>query len=85
MRKNLIIASLVLIICLVVFGTASPTPPQYNKRCVVKLYSGNSVVATWEALGFGQIEGQTLVFSVGNDISPKKVRISGTWSIEEKE
>ncbi|MFA6439413.1 MAG: hypothetical protein WCX28_08900 [Bacteriovoracaceae bacterium] len=85
MKKNLVTDTIVFLLCVAVFSSATPTPVQYNKRCVVKLYSGTSVVATWDALGFGQLEGETLVFTVGSDISPKKVRISGTWSIEEKE
>jgi hypothetical protein len=84
MNKRLLAVLVILFVCAAVFSTATPTP-QYSKRCVVKLYSGNTVVASWDALGFGQIEGETLVFTIGNDISPKKVRISGTWSIEEKE
>lgn len=85
MKKNIVIAVIILLTGIVVYSIAAPTPPQYKKLCVVKLYSGNTVVATWDALSFGQVEGETLVFTVGNDISPKKVRISGTWSIEEKE
>lgn len=84
MKKRFLAGSIILLVCAAVFSTATP-PPQYSKRCVVKLYSGNTVVASWDALGFGQLEGETLVFTIGNDISPKKVRISGTWSIEEKE
>jgi hypothetical protein len=85
MRKSIVIGVIVFLLGVAVYSIATPVPPQYNKRCVVKLYSGNTVVATWDALGFGQVEGQTLIFTVGNDISPKKVRISGTWSIEERE
>jgi hypothetical protein len=81
---------IVTIITLVVLGFAGSelavsNPPGYNKKCIVKLYSGSTVVGTWEALNFGQVEGETLVFTIGNDINPKKVRISGPWSVEEKE
>lgn len=64
---------------------AAPEPTQYTKRCTVKLYSANGIVASWDAMGMGQVEGQTLIFTVGSEVSPRKVRISGTWSIEERD
>lgn len=85
MRKQLIIAAVVILLGIAGTGIATSNPPGYNKKCIVKLYSGTAVVGTWEALNFGQVEGETLTFTIGNDINPKKVRISGTWSIEEKE
>lgn len=84
MKKNLVIGTIILLLGIAAVGIATPSPTQITKRYVVKLYSGNTVVGTWEALGAGQVEGTTFVFSIGNDISPRKVRISGTWSIEEQ-
>jgi hypothetical protein len=84
MKKKLFIGTIILVLGIAALSIATPSPTQLTKRYVVKLYSGNSVVGTWEALGAGQVEGTTFVFTIGNDISPKKVRISGTWSIEEQ-
>lgn len=86
-RRSRIILSISVLLLLVsaVLLMATPEPPQYTKRCTVKLYSANGIVATWDAMGMGQVEGQTLIFTVGSEVSPRKVRISGTWSIEERD
>lgn len=85
MRRTIFLSILLCSLCVLVFTFARSSPPPMNKHCIVKLYSGDKVVATWEAIDFGQVDGQVLVFSVGNDLSPRRVRISGTYSIEEKE
>lgn len=54
------------------------------KHYIVKLYSGDSVVGTWNALDWGTVDGQTLVFTVGERHNPTRVRINGTFSVEEK-
>ena len=70
---------------LLVFGFTSSSPSPMTKHCIVKLYAGSNVVQTWESLDFGQVDGETLIFTIGSDVSPQRVRIHGTWSIEEKE
>ncbi len=85
MRKQIAVVLLLACLTIVVYNFARSSPSPITKHCIVKLYSGEKVVATWEAMDFGQVDGQILVFSVGNDLSPRRVRISGTWSIEEKE
>ena len=32
-----------------------------------------------------QVDGQSLILTVGSDLSPRRLRISGTYSVEEKE
>ena len=54
----------------------------YDKGEIVKLYSGNNLVATWKAVSHGQTDGNTYVFKVGTNTSPVEVRISGTYSVE---
>jgi hypothetical protein len=68
-----------------VFLTARTRSQSLSKRYVIKLYSGDKVVATWEARDFGRVDGESLAFSVGSDIYPRQVRINGTYSVEESE
>ena len=85
MVRKISFALLMLCFCLIVCSFALPSPSPLTKHCIVKLYAGGNVVETWEALDFGQADGEALVFSVGSDVTPRRVRIHGTWSIEEKE
>lgn len=49
-------------------------------KAVVKLYDGGNVVGQWETIDFGEISGNTLVFTT---TEKTKVRICGTYSIQE--
>jgi hypothetical protein len=75
-----VIAVLVLLCIIAHSVTDAQSQP---KRYVVKLYSGTSAVATWDALDFGRLDGETLIFTVGDRNFPRKVRISGTYIVEE--
>jgi hypothetical protein len=85
MRKKIVLVLLLISVCIIVCSLAFSSPSPLTKHCIVKLYAGGNVVETWEALDFGQADGQALVFSVGSDVTLRRVRIHGTWSIEEKE
>jgi hypothetical protein len=85
MRKTITLALLLISVSIIVYSFALSSPSPMTKHCIVKLYDGGNVVQTWEAVDFGQVDGQILVFSVGSDPNPRRVRIHGTWSIEEKE
>ncbi len=85
MKKQIISILLLTLACIIVYSIAFSSPPPMNKHCIVKLYDGGNVVQTWEAIDFGQTDGQTLIFSVGTDVTPRRVRIHGTWTIEEQE
>lgn len=60
-------------------GTAQQ---EFDKKAVVKLYSGDKLVATWNATSVGQVDGNSYVFTVGTSPRPTQVRISGTYSVE---
>jgi hypothetical protein len=55
-----------------------------SSPATVRLYSNGQVVGQWEAVGPGQIEGDTFVFPVRKGARDLDVRISGTFSFEEQ-
>lgn len=82
-RSSIGIALLVLVIGSLFFVRSfSQSQP---KRYLVKLYSADRVVGTWEALDYGNVDGQSLEFHVGNRSFPTRVRINGTFSVEERD
>ena len=85
MKKKIAILLAVLAVSIFIFGFTASSPSPMTKHCIVKLYAGSNVVQTWESLDFGQVDGETLIFTVGSDVSPQRVRIHGTWSVEEKD
>lgn len=85
MKKNLLLALLLISAGIAAYSHAHSSPLPMNRHCVVNLYDGGKIVQTWEAVDFGQVDGQILVFSVGNEPNPRRVRIHETWSIEENE
>ena len=58
------------------------TPQNFDKKAVVKLYSGDKLVATWDATSVGKVDGNTYVFTTDTPPRPTQVRISGTYSVE---
>ena len=48
-------------------------------KAVVKLYSNGQVVNTWQATDLGTIDGNSIIFTITDN---KKLRISGTYSVE---
>jgi len=54
-------------------------------KAVVKLYSGGAAVAQWDASGLGQLEGESYVFPVRHGVRDLKVRVAGSYSVEEVE
>lgn len=55
-----------------------------NRKATVRLYSAGQVVGVWEAEGPGQMEGPSYVFTVLQGAQRIEVRVSGTFSVEEK-
>ena len=85
MKKKLVVLLVVLVTTIFLFGFKPSSPSPLTKHCIVKLYTNTGFVQTWESLDFGQVDAGTLIFTVGTDVSPQRVRIHGTWTIEEKE
>jgi hypothetical protein len=83
MKTKLFIACTVCIIAVVAIVTTTSFSQSQPKTYTVKLYSGESVVGTWTAIDWPTTDGYTLAFSVGHRSTPKRVRISGTYSVEE--
>lgn len=83
-NRRALIALLVgsVLIAIAFFYMPSATGQSYDKGAVVKLYSGNRLVATWTAVSMGHADGNTFVFNVGSTTSPAEVRICGTYTVE---
>lgn len=79
--RTIIIA--IVVIAVAAFVAAPLLSQSQPKRYVVKLYSGDKMVGTWEAFDFGRLDGQTLVIAYGDRKFPTRLRISGTFSVEE--
>ncbi len=78
--------ALILIIALMlsIFNAQSPSQ-DLTRYYIVKLYSGDKVIGTWQSRDIGKIEGQSLTFVVKGDfdISARTVRIQGVYTVEE--
>ncbi|MBI2429449.1 MAG: hypothetical protein HYV29_11770 [Ignavibacteriales bacterium] len=83
MKTKLFIASAICIFAVVAIVTTTSFSQSQPKTYTVKLYSGDNVVGTWTAIDWPIADGYTLVFSVGHRSTPKRVRINGTYSVEE--
>jgi len=81
--KKIILASILIFAALTFVLITHSKSQSLSSRYLVKLYSGDKVVATWEAKEIGKIEGQSLIFTSGSDLNPKMVRIQGSFSVEE--
>lgn len=82
-RSTIGVAVLVLVvISIFVVRSYSQSQP---KRYMIKLYSADRVIGTWDALDYGKVDGQSLEFHVGNRSFPTRVRINGTFSVEERD
>jgi hypothetical protein len=71
------------ILFIVIFSLLIPLPAshaQISGTTVVKLYSGDKLVATWENALPGSVVGNAYVFRHGT--FEREVRISGTYSVE---
>ena len=85
MKKKSILILILLLFGIAIYAYNQASARSITKHYVVKLYSAGNTVATWEALDLGQVDGQTAIFTVGDDLIRRQVRISGTFSIEETE
>ncbi len=83
MKAKLFVACAVCIIVIVAVVTTTSFSQSQPKTYTVKLYSGDAVVGTWTAIDWPSVDGYTLTFNVGHRINPKRMRINGTYSVEE--
>ena len=83
MKRKFFVIVVVLISGLTILSITRISSQSQPKQYRVKLYSGGTVVSTWEALDLGNVDQQTLIFRVGDRKYPRSVRITGTYSIEE--
>lgn len=89
-RIQSFILSLCALLCLGtgVVLTMAPAAPSsaagLDRKATVRLYSAGNVVGVWEARGPGVMEGDSYVFTVQQGSQRSEVRVSGTFSVEEK-
>jgi hypothetical protein len=83
MEKKSLIAVGFIAMALAIFIYTTSFSQSQPKRYTVKLYSGGTLVQTWDGFDFGTMNENTLVFSVGDRHYPTRVRINGTFSVEE--
>lgn len=72
----------VLFVVLISFVMPQTSRGDLETVAIVKLYSGEKLVATWNATGSGRLEGNTFVFPVKIGTTQAKVRICGTYIVE---
>lgn len=82
MRAALILGTLVALVAASFFFDTGSVHAQTEDRWVVRLYDGGKVVGTWEALGPGRMDGDSLLFTVEQGVRAREVRVAGTWSLE---
>jgi len=85
MKYKHLIVVVIFVLALTIFGITRSTSQSIRKTYTVKLYSGDVVVQTWIARDMGSFDEQSLVFTIGDDMRQRRVRISGTYSVEESD
>ncbi len=79
--RLLILAVILLAVLSILVVCPERSKAQYGgDETIVKLYSGNNLVATWDNANKGRVDGNTYVFTIRPE--NKEVRISGTYSVE---
>lgn len=79
-RTSIVVVCTSFIILLALFVSSPSSNAQIGGTTVVKLYSGDKLVASWEKAAPGHAEGNTYVFRYG--VFEREVRINGTYSVE---
>ena len=85
-KVKMLLLSLLIISALLLTFMATPAKPvrsKFDKLYTVKLYAGEKLVATWEAIGEGRHDGESFVFNTSSTIEPRMIRIHGTYSVEQ--
>ncbi len=85
MRRKIVVA-VSIVLTLVLAVSMSNLPAQnVQKKYIVKLYSGEKVIAQWVSTSIGTVEGTSLVFTAaqGYDETKLLIRICGRYTVEE--
>jgi hypothetical protein len=72
---------LIIALCLMAVSLSAYAGIQTKE--IVKLYSDGKLVDTWEAIEPGRMEGPCYVFKIRKGAFKPKVRVCGTFSVEE--
>ena len=83
MKNKIVIAALLCTIALSIAVVTRLQSQNIVKSYSVKLYSGGTVVGSWQANQIGESGGESLTFFIGSQTFPKQVKIRGTYSVEQ--
>ena len=83
MKRSIILITIVVIIGFVSFFYSSANSQPNTKNYTVKLYSGGTVVGTWQSFQVGNNDKESITFFIGSQTFPHQVTICGTYSVEQ--
>ncbi len=83
MKRSLLILSLICSIALAFIIYNNANSQTSFKNYTITLYSGGRTVGTWQSFQILENTSQSASFYIGSQTFPKKVSISGTYSVEQ--
>jgi hypothetical protein len=85
MKTKLSFAFILIAAALLVILNTRSSSQSLTRYYIVKLYSGEKVIGTWQSRDIGKVEGGSLTFVVKGDfdITARAVRIQGVYTVEE--
>ncbi len=85
MKTKLGLAIILIVALLLVILNTQSSSQNLTRYYIVKLYSGEKVIGTWQSRDIGKIDGESLTFVVKGDfdINARSVRIQGVYTVEE--
>jgi hypothetical protein len=85
MKTKFCFALVLIVAILLVIINAQSSSQSLTRYYIVKLYSGEKVIGTWQSRDIGKVEGESLTFVVKGDfdINARTVRIQGVYTVEE--
>jgi hypothetical protein len=78
---SLFVLCALLISCTLIL--AKPVNTKLDKIFTVKLYAGDKLVSTWQAIGQGRVEGDAFIFNTTSTLESRMVMVHGTYSVEQ--
>jgi hypothetical protein len=85
-KSKILFISLFVLSALLISFTLIPAKPvnsKLDKIFTVRLYSGEKLMGSWQAIGEGLVDGDSYVFNTASTLEPRMVRIQGTYSVEQ--